>query len=56
MVISNLKPGYQALQIVATNKNPDLSQLTTTDEDYDGTSSSSSSAVSNANSNQAKNK
>lgn len=51
MVISNLKPGYQALQIVATNKNPDLSQLTTTDEDYDGTSSSSSSAVSN----QAKN-
>ena len=56
MVISNLKPGYQALQIVATNKNPDLSQLTTTDEDYDGTSSSSSSATSNANSNQAKNK
>ncbi len=56
MVISNLKPGYQALQIVATNKNPDLSQLTTADEDYDGTSSSSSSAVSNANSNQAKNK
>lgn len=56
MVISNLKSGYQAIQIVAENKNPDLSQLPTADENFDGSSSSSSATESTTNSTQSKNK
>lgn len=55
MVVSNLNKGYRAIRVVAKNEQPDLADLTTTDDSIDDSASSSSSSQMSSESSISKN-